>query len=111
MKTVTVIVAIRSFILFFSVLLTHTLFAQVSYSSKLSPVLLSEINKSRSTVEPAEFVVAIKNGKTPIEILNPVFKGQKLYESPDFSVYKILATVQELDSIFLPLPEVIFIEK
>jgi hypothetical protein len=114
MKThlrVPVFVVIRSFALFFSVFLTHSSIAQVSYSSKLSPVLFSEVVKGRLAAGPIEFVVTIKNGKALPEIFKPVYKRGKLYETSDFSIYKILATKKELDSFLLPLHEVIFIEK
>jgi hypothetical protein len=105
-----VFVGIRFFILFVSVFVTHITLAQVNYRTKLSPVLYNEITKGKLAAGRMEFVVTIKNDKVPAELLKPAYKIQKLYESSNFSIHKILATVRELDSVFLPLPEVIFIE-
>ncbi|HWN87527.1 MAG TPA: S8 family peptidase [Chitinophagaceae bacterium] len=105
-----VFVAIRVFFLLFSVFVTHTTLAQVSYRTKLSPVLATEITQGKLAAGPMEFVVTIKNDKAPVGLFKPAYKIQKLYESSNFSFFKILATVRELDSVFLSLPEVIFIE-
>ena len=102
---------VRFLVLSFSVFVTHTSLAQVNHSTKLSPVLFSEITEGKLAAVPMEFVVTIKNGKAPAEISKPTYQSRKLYESYNFSVYKILATVRQLDSSFLPLPEVVFIEK
>ena len=101
----------RCFILLVSVCLTHFSPAQVNYHSKLSPVLLDEISKGKISTEPIKLVVTIKNGKIPIEIFKSVYNTRKIHESADLSIYELAATVKELDSLFLPLPGVIFIEK
>jgi hypothetical protein len=97
-------------ILFFGVFITHCSFAQLKDTTKLSPVLLNEIKNTKIT-EKLELAVTIKNDNIPVEIFKPAYKAQKIFESFNFSVYKIYSTVEELNSIFLHLPEIIFIEK
>src|SRR5688572_29033709 len=91
------------------VLITHTVLAQVNNDQKISPVLFNEI-QNKQIIGRLELTVTVK-GKTPAEILKPAYQLQRIFESPSFSVYKVLATVEELISDLLPLPEVIFIEK
>ena len=92
------------------VFITHCSVAQVNDSLKISPVLLSEIRSVKAT-DRLELVVTITANKIPPEIFNPVYRTQRIFESPGFSSYKIFATPRELTSIFLQLPGVIFIEK
>ncbi len=102
--------SIRSLTLFASVLLTHFSGAQVIPQPKLSPTLLNEITRGNLPTDRVELVITIKNGKIPTEFFKPGYQTRKLYESTDFVFYKIAATAKELDSLFLPLTEVIFIE-
>ena len=91
------------------VFITHFAIAQVDFGQKLSPVLLNEIVNKKITGR-MEFAITIK-GKTPAEILRPAYHAQRIFGSPDFSIYKIFASVEELNSVLLPLPEMIFVEK
>src|SRR5688572_8966605 len=91
------------------VLITHFVLAQVNNDQKISPVLLNEIQTKKISGR-LEITVTIK-GKIPAEILKPSYQLQRIFESSAFSVYKVLATWEELASDLLPLPEVIFIEK
>jgi hypothetical protein len=101
----------RPLTLLISVFLTHFSLAQVNYFSKLSPLLLSEINTAKTTTDRIELVIFIKSDKTPVEIFKPVYQTRELYATAGFSVYKIAATAKELDSVILPLPGVLFIER
>ena len=99
------------FIIFlFGVLITHFSVAQVSSDQKLSPSLLTEIRNKKITGK-VELAISIKNGKIPTEIFKPSYQAQKVFEFSSFSIYKVYATVEELTSVFLRLPEIIFIEK
>src|SRR6185503_13572799 len=103
-------VMLRYLMLFLSVFITHFSLGQLNNNSKLSPVLLNEITKGKIAAKPIELEVTFLNGKIPIEIFRPHYKAQKLFESAELSIYRVFATVKEIDSIFLPLPGVIFIE-
>ena len=101
---------IRPVNFFLGVFITHCSVAQVNDSLKFSPVLLSEIRNIKPT-DRLELIVTITGNKIPPEIFNPLYRSQRIVESPGFSSYKIFATARELTSIFLELPDVIFIEK
>ena len=92
------------------VFITHCSSGQLNNNGKLSPGLLSEI---RSTKIKAKILleVTIKNDKIPAEIYKPVYQARKILESSAFSVYRLFATAEEVNSILLPLPGIIFIEK
>jgi len=92
------------------VFITHLSFGQVNADPRLSPVLLNEIRHSKITGR-VELAITIKNGKIPEEIFKPVYNAQKIFESPVFSVYRLSATLVEVNSILLQFPEIIFIEK
>ena len=92
------------------VFITHCSFAQLIEDRKISPALSREVRNSKITVKLL-LEVAIKNDKVPNEIWKPVYQTQKLFESSTFSVYRLFATSEEINSILLPLPGVIFIEK
>src|SRR5215204_2819201 len=100
----------RFAILLLSVLITHCSFAQLNNSAKISPGLISEI-KNTKTAGKLLLEVTIRNDKIPIEIWKPAYQTQKIFESLTFSVYRLFATVEEVNSAFLPLPGIIFIEK
>ena len=100
----------RPFPFFLGVFITHCSYAQVNDSLKLSPSLLNEIRSKKAT-EIFELTITFMNKRIPGEIFKPVYKTQKIFESPGLVTYKIFATIHELKSIFLELPEVIFIEK
>jgi hypothetical protein len=92
------------------VFITNLSYGQVSSYPKISPGLFNEIRNARR-MDRFELAVTITSGKTPPEILKSIYKAQKVFESSNFSIYKIFATPHEIDSVLLPLPEVIFIEK
>jgi hypothetical protein len=54
---------------------------------------------------------SLLKAKTPPELLTPAYHAERILWSPDFSMYKIFASVDELNSVLLPLPEIIFVEK
>ena len=92
------------------VFITHCSFGQLIDNPKLSAGLLSEI---RSTKIKARILleVTIKNDKTPAEIYKAIYQARKIFESSAFSVYRLFATAEEVNSIFLASPGIIFIEK
>jgi hypothetical protein len=106
---------VSSFILkplFFLAAVLITLFspAQVTDSlQKISPGLLKEINAGRITGR-SEFRLMINPDKVPADILQPAYKAKKIFESGTFFIFSIMATVDELKSVFLPAPGVLFIE-
>ena len=92
------------------VLITHLSFAQVNDDQKLSPVLLAEI-RNKKIPGKMELAITVRSGKFPNEILEASYQAQKVFTSSDFSVYKVFATIEELNTVFVRLPEIIFIEK
>jgi hypothetical protein len=98
-----------SFVLF-SVFITHCSFAQVNDNPKLSPVLSNEIRNAKTTGRLL-LEITIKNDKVPAEIWKPTYQTQKIFESSAFSVFKLVATTEEINAALLPLPGIIFIEK
>lgn len=96
--------------MFTALCITHYSNAQVNNRHKLSPVLLNEIRGAKTT-DKFVFTITIKDDKIPAAFFKPVYNLQKLFASRGFTIYKITATVEELNSIFLPVPEVIFVEK
>ena len=79
---------IRFLLMLACVFITHFAVAQVSYSSKFSPILLDELTRGKAI--PAtriELVVTIKNGIFPIELSNPTYNTQKLFESEYLTFY------------------------
>ena len=96
--------------LLLGVFITNFSFGQVSSHPKISPGLLNEIRNAKRMVR-VELAVTIRNGKIPPEILKPIYRAQKVFESSNLSVFKLFATPDEIDFVFLPVPEVIFIEK
>ncbi len=96
--------------LLLGVLITHLSKAQVNDDQKLSPSLLADI-RNKTITGRVELAFTIRSGKLPAEIFKAPYQAQKIFESSNFSVYKVLATVEELNSVFLRLPEIIFIEK
>ena len=85
-----------------SVFITHCSFAQVNDNPKLSPGLSNEIKNAKTTGEIL-LEVTIKNDKIPAEIWKPVYQTQKIFESSTFSVFKLVATAEEINSVFLPV--------
>ena len=102
------IYSVRFSIVLFSVFITHCSLAQVNDSTKLSPGLLTELKNTRITGKLL-VEVTISNGKTPVEIWKPAYQTKKVFESSTFSVFKLNATVEEINSVLLPLPGMIFI--
>ncbi|HEY5966787.1 MAG TPA: S8 family serine peptidase, partial [Chitinophagaceae bacterium] len=100
----------RVSIVLFSVFITYSSFAQVIDNAKLSPVLSNEIRNAKITGRLL-LEITIKNGKIPAEIWKPAHQTKKIFESSTFSIFKLVATVEEINTIFLPLPGIIFIEK
>src|SRR6187399_2113506 len=101
---------VRLVIVLLSVFITHCSFAQVKNSFKLSPGLSNEI-KNAKTTGMLLIEIAIKNDRVPAEIWKPAYQTKKIFESSTFSVFKLVATAEEINSVFLPLPGIIFIEK
>jgi len=97
-------------IFLFCVLITHFSFAQLNDNPKISPLLLSELKKTKIT-DKLLVEIAIRNNKIPAEIWKPVYQTKRIFESPTFSVYRVVATAEEINSVFLPLPGIVFIEK
>src|SRR5688572_10954679 len=100
---------IKLVILVPGVLITQIVLAQVNNNQKIAPVLLNEIQTKKISGR-IELAITIK-GKTPPEIFKPVYRVQRIFESSQFSVYQVFATVEELTSRLLPLSEIIFVEK
>ena len=100
----------RFLIVLLSVFITHCSFAQLNDNLKLSPGLSNELKNTRTT-GTLMLEVTISNGKIPAEIWKPAYQTQKVFESPAFSVYRLFATPEEINSVLLPLPGIIFIEK
>ena len=98
-----------SFILF-SVFITHCSFAQVNDNTKLSPGLSNDI-KNAKIIGRLLVEITIKNDKIPAEVWKPAYRAQKIFESSTFSVFKLVATPEEINKVLLPLPGIIFIEK
>ncbi len=101
---------VRLSIVLLSVFITHCSFAQVNDNTKLSPGLSNEIKNAKIT---GQFLleITIKNDKVPAEIWKPAYRARKTFESSAFSVFKLVATAEEINTILLPLPGIIFIEK
>ena len=97
-------------IVLLSVFITHCSFAQLNDNPKLSPGLSNEIKNSKITGKLL-LEIAIKNDKIPAEIWKPVYQTKKVFESSIFSIYRLSATAEEINSVLLPLAGVIFIEK
>src|SRR6478752_10742839 len=96
-------------IVLFSVFITHCSFAQVNDNAKLSPALSNEI-KNAKAAERLLLEITIKNDKVPAEVWKPAYQAKKVFESSTFSVFRLLATAEEINTVLLPLPEMIFIE-
>jgi len=101
---------IQLIILLTGVFITHCSFGQLNDNPKLSPGLLNEIRITKIK-EKLLLEVTIKNDKIPAEIYKPVYQTKKIFESSAFSVYRILATIEEINTVFLQLPGIVFIEK
>ncbi len=93
-----------------SVFITHCSFAQVNDNTKLSPLLTNEIKNAKTTGRLL-LEITIKNDKVPVEIWKPSYQTKKVFESSTFSVFKLVATAEEINSVLLLLPGIIFIEK
>ena len=103
---------IRPLLMLVSVLITHFAGAQVNYHSKLSPTLLNELKNEKNTATSRiDLIVTVKKDIFPVELSKSIYSTRKLLESADLSYYKIFATLKEIDSLLLPLEEVIFLEK
>jgi len=104
------IYSVRFSIVLFSVFITHCSLAQVNDSTKLSPGLSNDIKNAKITGRLL-LEITIKNDRVPSEIWKPAYQAQKIFESSNFSVFKLIATAEEINSVLLPLPGIIFIEK
>ena len=93
-----------------SVFITQCSFGQVSGNTKLSPVLSNEIKNAKTTGRLL-LEITIKSDKVPAEIWKSAYQTQKIFESSSFSVFKLVATAEEINTVFIPLPGIIFIEK
>src|SRR4030095_3840747 len=101
---------VRFVIVLLYVFFTHCSFAQLNDNPKISPVLAREIKITRFSGRIL-LEVTIRNDKIPAEIWKPVYDAQKIFESSTFSVFRLLATPEEINSVFLPQTGIIFIEK
>ena len=101
---------VRFSIVLLSVFITHCSFAQVNESTKLSPGLSNDIKNAKITGRIL-LEITIKNDRVPAEIWKPAYQAQKIFEFSTFSVFKLVATAEEINSVLLPLPGIIFIEK
>ena len=101
---------LRVVIVLLSVFITHCSFGQLNDSTKLSPGLSNEI-KGTKPAGKLLLEVTIRNDKIPAEIRKPVYQTQKLLEFSTFSVYRLFATPEEINSVLLAQPGIIFIEK
>ena len=97
-------------ILLAGILITQLSVGQVNDDQKVSPALLAEIRNKKITGK-TELAITIRSGHIPAEIFKASYQAQKIFESPAFSVFKVYATPEELNLVFLRLPEIIFIEK
>ena len=93
-----------------SVFITHCSFSQLNDNPKISPGLKSEIEATKFAGKIL-LEVTVRNNKISPEIWKPVYQAQKIFESSAFSVYRLFATAEEINSVLLPLPGIIFIEK
>src|SRR6187401_1388922 len=85
------------------VFITHCSFGQLIENPKLSPGLLNEIGSTK--IKAAILLeVTIENDKIPAEIYKPVYQARKIFESSVFSVYRLFASAEEVNSILLPSP-------
>src|SRR6186997_8315 len=100
----------RFLIVLLSVIITHCSFAQINGNTKLSPALLNEIKNAKNTGRLL-LEITIKNDKVPAEIWQPAYQAKKIFESSTFSVFKLVATAEEINSVLQSLPGIIFIEK
>src|SRR6187431_401993 len=101
---------VRFSIVLLSVFITHCSFAQVNESTKLSPGLSNDIKNAKITGRIL-LEITIKNDRVPAEIWKPAYQTKKIFEYSTFSVFKLVATAEEINSVFLTLPGIIFIEK
>ena len=101
---------VRFSIVLLSVFITYCSFAQVNESTKLSPGLSNDIKNAKITGRIL-LEITIKNDRVPAEIWKPAYQTQRIFESPAFSVYRLIATAEEVKSVLLSLPGIIFIEK
>lgn len=101
---------LRVVIVFLSVFITHCSFGQLNDSTKLSPGLSSEIKKTKPAGKLL-LEVTIRNDKIPAEVRKPVYQTQKVFQFSTFSVYRLFASVEEINSVLLAQPGIIFIEK
>lgn len=92
------------------VFITHLTLAQINKDSRLASGLVEEL-KTASGKSKILLEITIKNDNVPSEILKPVYQSKKIFDSPGFSVYSLLATIEQIDSVFLRLAGIIFIEK
>src|SRR4030095_11567493 len=85
-----------------SVFITHCSIAQVNDNTKLSPVLSYDLKNAKITGQVL-LTITIKNDKIPAEIWKPSYQTQKMFESSTFSIFKLVATAEEINTVLLPL--------
>ena len=96
-------------LIFVGVLITHLIYAQELLTAKVSPILFHEIRSVKPT-QPIGLSVTVKGDRIPVELNKRPYQIQTIFKSAEFSVYKLSATVADIDSI-LQVPEVVFIER
>lgn len=101
---------LKFIILLLSVIITQPSIAQLSKEPRISPNLLNEIKNIKGTIG-IDLAITINNDRIPPEIFKASYKTQRIFESPVFTVYRMVATINELETVLLKLPGVIFIEK
>jgi hypothetical protein len=106
----------RSSCLFFRIILifSFTVLACVSGiaqkpETKLSPALAREIAAGRFTGQQL-FDITIRKGSVPSTLSDLAYRASLLHQSTGFSIYRIEATLTDIENVFLPEPAVIFVE-
>ena len=89
---------------------THLSLAQVIDSSKLSPGLSNEM-KTKKASDKLLLEITIRNNNIPAEIYRLIYQAQKIFESSSFSVFRLVVALEDISTVFLKLPGIIFIEK
>ena len=101
--------SMKCLLIIVGVLIPGSIFTQETPPAKLSPILLHETRSVKST-QSISLSVTVKGDRIPMALNKRGYQIQTIFTTPEFSVYKLSATVSDIDSI-LPLPEVIFIER
>lgn len=99
----------KRFLVMLAVLITGSIYAQQTPPSKLSPLLLHEIRNIDPT-QPIELSITTIGDRFPARLGKAQYKTTVVFRSPERSVYKVSASVADIDSI-LQIPGIVFIER